>query len=84
MKNPLFDRKMQEIFKGTVQRKLTWVKNGIIRRLMIWAWAIWGLFYILMGLDPENLNKRFRRLYDFSCGMIRKCGVRFKIMLSAS
>jgi hypothetical protein len=37
---------------GTVQRKLTWVKGGINRKLMIWAWAAWGLFYILRGLGP--------------------------------
>jgi hypothetical protein len=40
------------IVKGTVQRKLTWVKSGINRRLMIWAWAAWGLFYILRVLGP--------------------------------
>jgi hypothetical protein len=39
-------------FKGTVQRKLTWIKNGIIRKLMIWAWAAWGLFFILRGPGP--------------------------------
>jgi hypothetical protein len=46
---------------------------------MIWALAAWGLFYILRGLGPSNLNKLFRRLNDFSCGVIRKCGVRYKI-----
>jgi hypothetical protein len=40
------------IIKGTVQRKLTGVKSGINRKLIIWAWASWGLFYILRGLDP--------------------------------
>jgi hypothetical protein len=38
--------------KGTVQRKLTWVKSGVNRKLVIWAWAAWGLFYILRGLGP--------------------------------
>jgi hypothetical protein len=40
------------IIKGTVQWKLTWVKSGINRKLLIWAWAAWGLFYILRGLGP--------------------------------
>jgi hypothetical protein len=40
------------MFEGTVQRKLTWVKSGINRKLLIWAWAAWGLFYILRGLGP--------------------------------
>jgi hypothetical protein len=39
-------------FKGTVQRKLTWVKSGIKGKLMIWASAAGGLFYILRGLGP--------------------------------
>jgi hypothetical protein len=39
-------------FKGTVQRKLTGVLSGINRKLMIWDWAAWGLFYILRGLGP--------------------------------
>jgi hypothetical protein len=63
-----------DFIKGTAQRKLTWVKSGINRKLMIWAWAAWGLFYFLRGLGPSNLNKRFRRLKDFSCGVIRICG----------
>jgi hypothetical protein len=40
------------VIKGTVQQKLTWVKSGINRKLMIWAWAAWGLVYILRGLGP--------------------------------
>jgi hypothetical protein len=68
-------------FKGTVQRKLSWVKSGINRKLMIWAWAAWGLFYTLRGISPYNLNKRFRRLNDFSFGVIIKCGVRYQIAL---
>jgi hypothetical protein len=50
---------------GTVQRKLKWVKSGINRKLMIWTWAAWGLFYILRGLGPSNLNKYFWRFSDF-------------------
>jgi hypothetical protein len=65
--------------KGTVQRKLTRVLSGINQKLMIWAWAAWGLFYILRSLGPQNLNKCFQRLNDFSCGVIRKCGVCYKI-----
>jgi hypothetical protein len=38
-------KQKQIIIKGTVQQKLAWVKSGINRRLMIWAWAAWGLFY---------------------------------------
>jgi hypothetical protein len=40
------------LFKGigTAQQKLTGVKSGIKQKLMIWAWAAWGLFYILRGL----------------------------------
>jgi hypothetical protein len=45
-------KKQKYIFTGTVQRKLAWVKSGINRKLMIWAWAAWGLFYILRGLGP--------------------------------
>jgi hypothetical protein len=40
--------------KGTVQRKLTWVKSGINRKLLTWAWAAWALFYIL-----RNCEKKF-------------------------
>jgi hypothetical protein len=47
----------------------------------VWAWATWGLFYILRGQNPYNLNKRFWRLNDFSCGVIRKYGVLYKIAL---
>jgi hypothetical protein len=64
--------------KGTVQRKLTWVKSGINRKFMIGAWF---LFYILRGLGPLNLNKGVRRLNDFSCGVFGICGVRYKIAL---
>jgi hypothetical protein len=39
-------------FEGSVQQKLTGVKSGINRKLMIWAWAAWGLFDILRGLGP--------------------------------
>jgi hypothetical protein len=39
-------------FKGTVQQKLTGVLSGINRKLMFWAWAAYGLFYILRGLVP--------------------------------
>jgi hypothetical protein len=67
-------RKHNDTFKGTVQRKLTWVKSGINRKLMIWTWAAWGLFDILGSLGPYNLNKCFRRLNDFSCSVIRICG----------
>jgi hypothetical protein len=41
----------------------------------------WGLFYILRGLGPYNSNKLFQRLNDFTCGVIRKCGIRYKITL---
>jgi hypothetical protein len=80
-KKPLACKLNLPYIKGTVQRKLTWVKSGINRKLMIWACAAWGLFFILRGLGPYNLNKSFRRLNDFSCGLIRKCGVRCKIAL---
>jgi hypothetical protein len=46
------DQETINYIKGTVQRKLTWVKSGIYRKLVIWAWAAWGLFYILRGLGP--------------------------------
>jgi hypothetical protein len=35
-----------QLLKGTVQRKLTRVKRGINRKLMIWAWAV-GVYFTL-------------------------------------
>jgi hypothetical protein len=43
---------IEPVIKGTVQRKLTGVLSGINQKLMIWAWAALGLFYILRGLGP--------------------------------
>jgi hypothetical protein len=34
----------KSMVKGTVQRKLTWVKSGINRQLMIWQPVAWYLF----------------------------------------
>jgi hypothetical protein len=48
----IFGHVREIVFKGTVQRKLTWVKSGINRKLRAWAWAAWGSFYILKGLGP--------------------------------
>jgi hypothetical protein len=44
--------------KGTVQRKLTWVKSGINRQLMICQSVPW-YFFILKSLGPFNSNKSF-------------------------
>jgi hypothetical protein len=38
-----------------------------------------GFTLLLKGSSPLKFNKRFQRLNDFSCGVIRKCGVRYKI-----
>jgi hypothetical protein len=42
-----------------------------------------GLGFILhfKGLWPLNLKKGFRRLNDFSSGVIGKCGIHYKIAL---
>jgi hypothetical protein len=38
-------------------------------------------FDSLRGLGPQNLKRCFQRLNDFSCGVIRKCGICYKITL---
>jgi hypothetical protein len=44
--------------KGTVQRKLTWVKSGINRQLMICQSVAWYFFLNLKSLGPLNSKKR--------------------------
>jgi hypothetical protein len=49
-------------FIGTVQRKLTWVKSGIKRQLMMCQSVAWYFYFILKSFEPLNVKNTFQQL----------------------
>jgi hypothetical protein len=50
------------VFKGTVQRKLRWVKNGINRKLFLYCLAANIFIFYLKRLSFLKYIKPFQRL----------------------
>jgi hypothetical protein len=55
--------KHENIIKGNVQQKLTWVKSGINWKLMISSIVASFFFFLISGFVPLNLKKHFFASY---------------------